>query len=114
MVPTSRRGAGRPPATPEAREETIRQELLALLAAGPVSAREISQTLGIGEGQVAGHLEHVARSLAAAGSSLAVTPPACRSCGFVFAGRERLTRPGRCPQCHGTRVSAPRFALGRG
>ena len=41
--------------------ETVREQLHRVLCEGPATARDLSHRLGIPEGDVAGHLEHVAR-----------------------------------------------------
>jgi len=76
-----------------------------------LTAREMSVRVGVPEKQVAGHLEHLRRSLKAGGERLRVDPPRCLDCGFSFRKRERLSRPSRCPVCRGERLDPPRFAL---
>jgi len=98
---------------PEARGRTIRESLARVLREGPATARDLSQAVGIRERDVAPHLEHLRRSLRARGERLALSPPECFDCGFAFARRERLTRPGRCPECGGRRIGLPRFAIER-
>ncbi|MCX8070853.1 MAG: ArsR family transcriptional regulator [Candidatus Binatia bacterium] len=91
--------------------ETIRQGLLRLLRGEPKSARELSQALGIPEKEVVHHLRHVPRSLAHGGEQLSVEPAECLACGFRFQSRERLSRPTRCPRCHGSHLKAPRYSI---
>lgn len=93
------------------RHETVRGALRAALRAGPRTARELSAQVGIPEKQVAGHLEHLGRSLKAAGQRLHVDPARCLDCGFVFRKRDRLSRPSRCPVCRSEHLDAPRFAI---
>ena len=90
---------------------TIRQQMATLLAAGWISARQLSGQLHIGEKEVYAHLAHLEKSAPRSGCKLAVKPAACRDCGFVFVKRERLTKPGKCPQCRGTFVEEPFFSL---
>lgn len=90
---------------------TPRELLLQALAAGPLSARQMSQRIGISEREVTGHLEHLQKSLKNRGQRLVLTPPRCLDCSFVFQKRERLTRPGRCPACRSTHLSEPLFSL---
>ncbi len=90
---------------------TLRQRMTDLLREREADALELSQALGIAEKEVYAHLEHIRRTAAAAGGALAVTPSECLACGYVFADRGRLTRPGRCPHCRGTRVSRPSFRI---
>ena len=96
------------------RQATVRAALYQALRAGPLTARELSARVGVPEKQVAGHLEHLGRSLKAGGERLRVEPPRCLACGFLFRKRDRLSRPSRCPVCRGERLEAPRFSLGSG
>ncbi|MEW6593449.1 MAG: transcriptional regulator [Thermodesulfobacteriota bacterium] len=90
---------------------TIRQRMMERLATGWASARELSVLLHIGEKEVYDHLRHIEKSAARSGNVLVVQPSVCRDCGFVFAKRDRLTKPGSCPLCRGTFVEEPLFAL---
>jgi predicted Zn-ribbon and HTH transcriptional regulator len=96
------------PTVPPAHGETVRQAIIQFLGDGHRSVREISQAIHVAEKEVYGHLEHIRRS----GRHIAVTPAVCRKCGYVFAKRERLTPPGRCPLCRHEAISAPLFGLG--
>lgn len=78
---------------------TIRQEMIIVLGKTEMSARELSQAMGIREKEVYEHLSHIARSAVAQGKKLIVQPFRCRSCGYVFQDRKRFTRPSRCPRC---------------
>jgi predicted Zn-ribbon and HTH transcriptional regulator len=89
----------------------VRQNIAALLRDTEMTARDLSSAAGISEKEVCDHLEHIRRSLRADGKALAMTPPACRSCGYVYADRRRLTRPGRCPRCKATYLSPPSFRI---
>lgn len=101
----------KPPTVPPSRLATIRRQIADLLAGEPLSAREISVVVGIPEKTVRGHLEHLRRTLHPHGLRLQVVPASCRKCGFVFAKRERLQRPGRCPACREQSISEPLFAI---
>jgi len=91
----------------------VRQSLRDVLRAGAATARDLSREVGIPERDVAHHIEHLERSLRRTGERLAIEPAACLECGFEFARRERhrFTRPGRCPACHGRRISLPAFRI---
>jgi hypothetical protein len=84
------------------------------LEEAPATARDLSAIVGIPERDVALHLEHLARSLRHSGGRLEVEPAACLACGFVFEGRRKLTRPGRCPECYGRRITLPVFRIDSG
>jgi transcriptional regulator len=93
---------------PAERAETLRQQIRALLAGPPVTLKEISGEVRISEKEVIGHLE---RSLHHQGCALVVEPAECGRCGFVFAKRDRLKKPGRCPVCRGEVIHEPRFSV---
>jgi predicted Zn-ribbon and HTH transcriptional regulator len=102
------------PAIPRPAGETLRSVIRELILGRPLSAREISGQAHITEKDVYGHLEHIRQSLHACGSYLDVTPAECRSCGFVFAKRDRLTPPGKCPVCRCETIFEPLFAVRQG
>ncbi|MGD2268958.1 MAG: transcriptional regulator [Desulfobacterales bacterium] len=93
--------------------KTIRQQIIALLSGTEMSARNLSQSLGIEEREIYDHLNHVQRSAVALGMRLEIRPSECLKCGFVFRDRARLTPPGRCPRCKGTYLQKPAFKLDR-
>ncbi len=93
------------------RHVSVRAELRQLLREGPLAARELSARVGISEKEVAGHLEHLARSLRQSGERLRVEPARCLVCGFVFEERTRLSRPSKCPECRSERLGPPRFTI---
>jgi predicted Zn-ribbon and HTH transcriptional regulator len=100
------------PPIPGERNETVRKQLVTVLGYGePLSARELSTEVRVREREVFNHLVHIQKSLEKSGRSLVVAPARCLKCGFVFAKRERLTRPGRCPSCRGTHIEEPRFSI---
>jgi transcriptional regulator len=74
-----------------------------------MSARGLAEELGLREKDVVEHLEHLRRSHV----TLAVTPAACRECGFVFRKRERFGRPSRCPVCRSEQINEPVFEVAR-
>ena len=90
---------------------TVRQRIAEALRGGPATAKDLSKLVGVSEHEVAGHLEHLARSLRARGEKLVMTPPECLDCAFAFPGRERTTRPSHCPRCRGRRITLPDFRV---
>ncbi|PKN50496.1 MAG: transcriptional regulator [Deltaproteobacteria bacterium HGW-Deltaproteobacteria-16] len=101
----------RKPMVPRTAQETTRQAIVALLTEGPVSAKDISTAVHLPEKEVSSHLEHIRRSLHATGGVLTVTPAECRACGFIFAKRERMTPPGKCPVCRSEAIDDPLFSI---
>jgi len=95
----------------ETPSQTVRQKIVLLLNDKEMTAREISQAVGIREREVYEHLPHIARSALAQKRKLAVLPFCCLSCGYVFEERKRFTRPSRCPRCKKTHLETPVYRL---
>ncbi|MGB6380026.1 MAG: hypothetical protein WBG51_02535, partial [Syntrophobacteria bacterium] len=91
--------------------ETIRQQMIVLLTEKEMSARELSQAIGIREKEVYEHLPHIARSVAVQKQKLIIQPAQCLGCGYVFKDRKRFTRPGRCPHCKQSHLDEPRYLI---
>jgi predicted Zn-ribbon and HTH transcriptional regulator len=90
---------------------TVRHRIIEALKENEMDARELSRAAGVREKEIYEHLPHIARTLAGRGAKLSMRPPECLACGYVFSERSRFTRPGRCPRCRGTRVSAPTYRI---
>jgi hypothetical protein len=91
--------------------ETIRKRIAELLSENPLTARGLSQALGVREKEVFEHLPFVTRTMAARGRKLEALPFSCMACGYVFQERKRLDRPGRCPVCKSGHVEEPRYRV---
>jgi len=94
-------------------ELTTRQRIAAVLREESVTAKDISRAAHVMEKEVAEHLAHIARSVAAAGGSerFVVEPSRCINCGFVFRKRERLKTPSRCPVCASEEITETRYKI---
>lgn len=80
---------------------TFRKELLKILSAHPRSVSSLARELGLKRGDVEEDLRHMIRSARAGGHRVVVEPARCRACGFTF-DDDKLSKPGKCPQCRGT------------
>jgi len=89
---------------------TRRRQLIDLLSHEPRSVSAIARDMGLHRDDVVADLQHALRSAAAAGYRIDVIPARCKGCGFVFSV-ERLTKPGRCPSCKGSRLLEPQICL---
>jgi len=96
---------------PEERYETLRRRIVALLKERPQGGRELAGQLRIPERDVYEHLEHIRRTMNKGDHKLTVIPARCEKCGFVFAKRGRLKRPGKCPICHSESLEEPVFSV---
>lgn len=82
---------------------TARQHLLALLTAGPRTASSLARELGFDRRRIEEDLRHAIRTAEAAGHRVIVEPARCKACGFQF-HESRLIKPGKCPECGGSRL----------
>ena len=89
---------------------TFRKDLMKILTAQPRSVSSIARELGLKRTDVEDDLRHMIRSARAAGHDVIVEPARCRSCGFVF-GEEKLSKPGKCPQCRSTWLYEPQVRV---
>ena len=90
---------------------TVRRQLIELLSHEPRSASSLARELGLRRGDVEEDLRHAVRSAIGAGHLIEVVPARCKDCGFLF-GPDRLSKPGRCPSCKGSRLFEPLIRLG--
>jgi len=58
-------------------------------------------------------LQHVQKSLRAAGGRLVAEPARCDRCGFEFRKRldRRFSPPGRCPECRSREIISPNLRI---
>jgi predicted Zn-ribbon and HTH transcriptional regulator len=91
-------------------EATTRQRIADALRDQPMTASELSETVGVPTSAVYGHLEHVAKSLDGSDEQFLVAPPACRACGFDGFD-DPLNYPSRCPECRSERIAEPQFTV---
>ena len=82
---------------------TVRKALIHLLSVEPRSVSSLARELGLKRGDVEDDLRHAIRSARAAGHRVAILPARCRSCDFIFS-EDKLSKPGKCPACRGTRL----------
>ena len=62
---------------------TLRQSIIFVLKEQTVTAKEISQAVGIREKEVYEHLAHIAQSRSL-GGKFTLIPSTCKDCGFSF------------------------------
>jgi transcriptional regulator len=80
------------------------------LSEEPRSVSRIAREMGLSRGDVEDDLRHMIRSARAAGHAVVVIPARCRSCDFVF-NEEKLSKPGKCPRCRGSRIFEPQIGV---
>jgi hypothetical protein len=82
---------------------TVRREIAQILSAGPRSVSSLARELGLHRRDAEDDLRHAIRSARAAGHRVVIHPARCKQCGFLFGG-DKLSKPGKCPECRGARI----------
>jgi predicted Zn-ribbon and HTH transcriptional regulator len=80
----------------------FRQQLIDVLAQ-PRSVSWLARELGLKRGAIEEDVRHLICSARAAGHEVIVEPARCKACGFTFS-EDKLSKPGKCPECRGTRL----------
>ena len=84
----------------------FRKGLITMLQGHPMGLAEIAHALDIPQRDVEDDLHHLQKSLKHEEYRLVIHPATCRNCGFHFR-TDKLHKPGKCPQCHGTWIQEP-------
>ena len=87
-----------------------RKDFIPILLGHPYSVFELAHILDESPKDVEQDLVHFFRSLKRLPYHAVIEPAKCRHCGFVFA-RDKLHKPGKCPQCKGAWISAPLISI---
>ena len=71
-----------------------------------MSINEIARLLELRTREIEEDVRHLIKSLRHSSYRVVVTPAQCRKCGFIFS-QDKLRKPGKCPNCHGTWIEEP-------
>lgn len=71
---------------------------------------ELADMFMLGRRDIEADLGHLFKSLRRTPYRVNIEPAHCRKCGFRF-GRDKLSKPGKCPECRSTWIAPPRFGL---
>jgi len=93
------------------RKQTIRQDIIRLLEKGPLTPRDISQSVNISEKDVHHHLESIEKSLRHQEKQMHRVPYYCLECGFQFKHRKTFKKPSKCPGCKNGRIASAIFKI---
>ena len=93
------------------RKQTIRQEIISHLENGPMTVRDISQSVGIMEKDVYHHLAFIEKTVKHQKKKIHVKPYYCQDCGFKFKSRKTFKKPGKCPMCRDGRIASAVFRI---
>lgn len=94
--------------------QTIRQRIIVELRRQEMDLGRLAQMLALTEKEVLSHLPHVQKSVTAQGDRFSLRSACCDGCGYVFRTRQRISPPGRCPQCKQSRITGPWYGVKEG
>jgi transcriptional regulator len=89
----------------------FRRDLLDRLSQ-PMTPSALARELGLKRRDIEDDIRHVVRSALAAGYRVEIEPARCKNCGFTFS-EEKLSKPGKCPECRGSRLFEPVIRIDR-
>ena len=84
---------------------TVRQQIADMLRQ-PRTSSSIAHELKLTRDEVEDHLKHLLKSAKTAGQHVKIEPARCRNCGYSFS-QDKVTKPGKCPECKGTHLYEP-------
>lgn len=84
---------------------TVRQQIAEMLRQ-PRTSSSIAHELKLTRDEVEDHLKHLLKSARAAHQTVRVEPARCRNCGYTFS-QDKITKPGKCPECKSTHLYEP-------
>jgi hypothetical protein len=88
----------------------FRRDLIPLLLDKKMSLSEIARSVGEKPKDVIEALTHLAKSSRHSDHELVMVPAECRKCGLEFS-TEKISRPGKCPNCKGTWIFEPLIGI---
>jgi predicted Zn-ribbon and HTH transcriptional regulator len=91
-------------------KRTRRQQIVERLAANEWEFDDLRHEFGLTVKVLEEDLNHIERSVRAAGQRLIVRPARCEVCDFLFKSTA-LHPPGRCPSCRDRRIIGPWFSI---
>ena len=88
----------------------FRKNLIGMLLNRPLTLTQIARIADESPKDVEDDLKHLLKSLKHTEYTVSVEPAQCRKCGFQFSN-EKLGKPSKCPECHGTWLTEPRITI---
>ncbi|MBI2129987.1 transcriptional regulator [Candidatus Woesearchaeota archaeon] len=88
---------------------TRREEIEKLLSEKAHSVQDLANYFRVTAKEIQEDLSHVAFSIKP--RKLKLDPAYCKSCGFVFKERSKISRPSKCPKCRKEWIEEARFSI---
>lgn len=106
----------------EGEDKTTREKLIEIFLNNPgveFTLSDLLSLLALSEKdakRLLGDINHIAktvRRMTENSAYIAMRPPMCRDCGYIFKDLDTARKPSRCPRCKSERITQPSFILVR-
>lgn len=88
---------------------TRREEIIALLSKGELSAQQISNQFKVELKEILEDLGHIKISIRP--KKLISKPAFCKYCSFIFKERSKVKKPSKCPKCKSEWIQPQLFSI---
>ena len=92
--------------------KTRREKIVELLTKNEdMTLQELADLTQSAVKTIANDLDSVRKTIKSENKRIEVNPAKCLGCNYIFSGRNRISDPSKCPECHSERISSQRFRI---
>lgn len=91
--------------------KTRREKIVELLKNEDMTLQEMADLTNSAVKTIANDMDSVRKSIKSENKRIEVNPATCVGCNYIFSGRNRISDPSKCPECHSERISPQRFRI---
>lgn len=92
--------------------KTRREKIVDLLSENEdMTLQEMADLTNFAVKTIANDLDSVRKSIKSENKRIEVNPATCMGCNYIFSGRNRISDPSKCPECHSERISPQKFRI---
>ncbi|MHA1970108.1 MAG: transcriptional regulator [Candidatus Hodarchaeales archaeon] len=92
--------------------KTRREKIVELLSKNEdMTLQEMADLTHSAVKTIANDLDSVRKTIKSENKRIEVNPATCMACNYIFSGRNRISDPSKCPECHSERISPQRFRI---
>ena len=92
--------------------KTRREKIVDLLSENEdMTLQEMADLTNFAVKTIANDLDSVRKSIKSENKRIEVNPATCMGCNYIFSGRNRISDPSKCPECHSERIAPQKFRI---
>ncbi len=92
--------------------KTRREKIVELLTKNEaMTLQEMADLTQSAVKTIANDLDSVRKTIKSENKRIEVNPATCMGCNYTFSGRNRISDPSKCPECHSERIFSQRFRI---